>query len=164
VIVSITGGANTLKLAPRLEDAIRKGVAALGRDMNALLIDGGSASGVMALTGEAMRLAGSQGLVLMGFASWNCMVSRDLLEGNAGEPTARRYVQGVPNHRDGAGLDPGHTHFVLVDAGPGSGWGAELPLRTGVTKLVRCRPSKLGAFALPRPQPCRRCRRCRRRC
>jgi hypothetical protein len=80
------------------------------------VVDGATNAGVMALLGEARMERGMRfdlvGVVVDGLAAW---------PGRAGF---------LP---DGADLDPGHSHFVLV---PGEEWGAESPWLARVTATL----------------------------
>jgi SLOG in TRPM, prokaryote len=81
----------------------------------AYLVDGGTRSGVVALAGEARRVAGAQtphiGVVAAGTVQW----------------------PGQPNTPDTEALEPNHTHVVLV---PGNQWGDEAPWLSAVASAL----------------------------
>jgi hypothetical protein len=108
-LIMVFGGAKGLddsqkvRLAELFTDAIAPAAAELG----ALVIDGGTQSGVMAMMGEALARDG-RGSQLLGVA-----------------PAGKVTYPGAPsdaNIGDGAPLDPNHSHFVLVESDE---WGGE---------------------------------------
>ena len=136
VLISITGSAQSLDISPRLSEAFCKGLVSAGRVTTAIFFTGGTASGVMRLVGDAVTTPGGRSLPLIGFTSWNNVQSNAVLEGNQGEAQPRRYVHSGDNDRDTAGLEPRHTHFILVDSGEGRTWGSEIAMRNAVTRLL----------------------------
>src|SRR5262245_2365168 len=108
-LIMVFGGAKELddsrksRLAELFIDAIAPAAAELG----ALVIDGGTQSGVMAMMGEAFARDG-RGFQLLGIAP-------------AGKVT---YPGNPSNARNGdrAPLEPNHSHFVLVESDE---WGGE---------------------------------------
>ena len=131
VLISITGGATSLKLSQRLEQAFTRGLQAVAQSTNAVIFTGGTSAGVMALVGSVFAHS-TEPIPLIGFLSWTKLHGRQFLEGNSGEVEPRAYVAGERNNANGAGLESRHTHFVLADGGEGSGWGAEISLRDSV--------------------------------
>jgi hypothetical protein len=108
-LIMVFGGAKGLddsqkaRLAELFTDAIAPAAAELG----ALVIDGGTQSGVMAMMGDALARDG-RGSQLLGVA-----------------PAGKVTYPGAPsdaNIGDGAPLDPNHSHFVLVESDE---WGGE---------------------------------------
>ena len=53
VLLSVTGGAASLALDPRLEEILLSGLASATRSARAWIIDGGTDAGVMGLVGRA---------------------------------------------------------------------------------------------------------------
>ncbi|RYZ30549.1 MAG: DUF4231 domain-containing protein [Chitinophagaceae bacterium] len=104
VILSI-GGADKLddSLMPRLTQLYGRGIARAAAGAKALIIDGGTAAGVMALMGEGVAAQGYRS-TLIGVAP----INKVSFEG--GDNTA------------GTQLEPNHTHFVLTE---GKDWGSE---------------------------------------
>jgi SLOG in TRPM, prokaryote len=83
------------------------GVTPVAADAGALIVDGGTQSGVMAMMGEAVaRRPGA--CHLLGIAP----------EGKIAHPE----ISGASAMSDGAQLEPNHSHFVLVDSDE---WGGE---------------------------------------
>jgi SLOG in TRPM, prokaryote/SMODS and SLOG-associating 2TM effector domain 1/Protein of unknown function (DUF4231) len=125
-VLLLIGGADSLdeKLNPQLTKLFEHGVARATATINAVIIDGGTQAGVMAMMG--------QGVADRGFKS--------PLVGVA--PLAMVHFPGS----DGKGetpLDPNHTHFVLVK---GHAWGSETNV---IFKLVNAlRSSKVPAVVL----------------
>jgi hypothetical protein len=108
-LIMVFGGAKGLddsqkvRLAELFTDAIAPAAAELG----ALVIDGGTQSGVMAMMGEALARDG-RGSQLLGVA-----------------PAGKVTYPGAPsdaNIGNGTPLEPNHSHFVLVE---GDEWGSE---------------------------------------
>jgi hypothetical protein len=108
-LIMVFGGAKGLddsgkaRLAELFTDAIAPAAAELG----ALVIDGGTQSGVMAMMGEALARDG-RGSQLLGIA-----------------PSGKVTYPGGPsdaNIGDGVPLEPNHSHFVLVESAE---WGGE---------------------------------------
>lgn len=108
-LIMVFGGAKGLddsrkaRLAQLFTDAIAPAAAELG----ALIIDGGTQSGVMAMMGEAVARDGRK-CQLLGVA-----------------PTGKVTFPGSPGDADIADpvpLEPNHSHFVLVE---GKDWGDE---------------------------------------
>jgi hypothetical protein len=108
-VIMVLGGAKGLddsrkaRLAKLFSDAIAPAAA----ELDALIIDGGTQSGVMAMVGEAFARRG-RGCQLLGIA-----------------PAGKATYPGSPAEAsiaDGAPLEPNHSHFVLVESNE---WGGE---------------------------------------
>ena len=108
-LIMVFGGAKGLddsqktRLAELFSDAVAPAAAELG----ALVIDGGTQSGVMAMMGEAVARDGRR-CQLLGMA-----------------PAGKVTYPGGPGDAgiaDGAPLEPNHSHFVLVESNE---WGGE---------------------------------------
>ncbi|MBP8197288.1 MAG: hypothetical protein KAX64_01885 [Chromatiaceae bacterium] len=97
------------RLAPRLDE------------LDALVIDGGTPFGVMALMGRARRRSAA-GFPLLGVAPLG-RIALDPADGVSGPPTVEADAK-VP-------LDANHTHFLLI---PGERWGDESPWITDVAE------------------------------
>jgi hypothetical protein len=97
------------RLAPRLDE------------LDALVIDGGTPFGVMALMGRARRRSAA-GFPLLGVAPLG-RIALDPAEGVSDPPAVEADAK-VP-------LDANHTHFLLV---PGERWGDESPWITDVAE------------------------------
>ena len=114
-IILILGGASTLDehLIPRLAQLFGRGIARAAIETSAVIIDGGTQSGVMRLIGEGVAGRGYQsslvGVAPAALITW------------PGEAAA-----GVP-------LEPHHSHFVLVE---GNAWGDETPTMYDLARLL----------------------------
>src|SRR6185503_710349 len=123
-VILILGGAAGLeeKFKQRLIQLFGRGIARAAANANAVLIDGGTQSGVMAMMGQGVADRGHK-CSLIGVAP-KALVQ---YPGSAIQSS-------VP-------LDPNHSHFVLVE---GDEWGSELgtifsltnALTAGVAKVV----------------------------
>lgn len=106
-VILIIGGADNIdeKLAPRLIQLFGRGIARAAANANAVIIDGGTKSGVMAMMGQGVSDRGCKcsliGVAPKGLVSY---------PGSAVSATT-------------VDLDPNHSHFVLVE---GNAWGSEL--------------------------------------
>jgi len=109
-LILVIGGAAELDEAvkPRLVQLCGRGIARATASIDALILDGGTQAGVMALVGQGVADRGRK-TALVGVAP-------------AGKVT---YPDGPADGSipDGAALDPNHSHFVLVDSHE---WGGEL--------------------------------------
>jgi hypothetical protein len=108
-VIMVFGGAKGLddSRKARLAELFRNAIAPAVADAGALVIDGGTESGVMAMMGEALARNGRESQ-LLGIA-----------------PAGKVTYPGGPNDAkigDGAPLEPNHSHFVLVESDE---WGGE---------------------------------------
>lgn len=108
-LILLLGGADHLDnaLLPKLRQVFNRGIARAALRTGALIIDGGTDSGVMALMGQAVTDNGRQ-TPLLGVA-----------------PAAKVTYPGGPAGSDSSNsvpLNPNHSQFVLT---PGSEWGDE---------------------------------------
>ncbi len=108
-LIMLVGGAAGLdkSLKPHLVQLFSRGISHAVADRNALIIDGGTQAGVMAMMGQGVADRGR-----------NCILLGVVPAGKATYP-------GGPTEgciEDGASLDPNHSHFVLVDSNE---WGGE---------------------------------------
>jgi hypothetical protein len=108
-LIMVFGGAKGLDDSrnARLGELFTSAVAPAAAEAGALVIDGGTQSGVMAMMGEALARDGRESQ-LLGIA-----------------PAGKVTYPGGPkdaNIGDGAPLEPNHSHFVLVESDE---WGDE---------------------------------------
>ena len=108
-LIMVFGGAKGLddSRKARLAELFTDAIAPAAVDVGALVIDGGTQSGVMAMMGEALARDG-QGCELLGVA-----------------PSGKVTYPGDSNPaniENGTPLEPNHSHFVLVE---GDEWGSE---------------------------------------
>jgi SLOG in TRPM, prokaryote len=121
VLVSV-GGAGGITSAGLADMAriLEPVVLAMDR-WGATVLDGGTDSGVMKVIGQARQAAGAQ-FPLVGVAAEGTVI-----------------LPGMPAARDAAGLEPHHSHIILV---PGSTWGDESPWLSRIaTSIADGRPS-----------------------
>lgn len=117
-VVVVVGGAAGLDRADRrrLRPLFEAGLAPVVDDLDAVVVDGGTRSGVMRVIGEARFRTGGQ-FPLVGVAAAGTIA----------------LVGDRPPRHDAARLDAHHTHFVVV---PGATWGAEAPWIAQVASIV----------------------------
>jgi len=139
VLISVTGGARHFDLPKELRQAFESGLDKVSRTGNAWLITGGTDSGVMKLTGEALP----ERMTAIGICPWGVISGRDALLRAEGEPA--QYVNFGTEPLEGgfkrAALEHHHSHFLLYDSEPGCWdhpklWGTEIPLRNAVEKAL----------------------------
>ena len=109
-VLVVVGGADSLEpqLAGRLQRLFERGALRAAAATGAAVVDGGTASGVMAVLGEASA-ASDTTVPLLGVA-----------------PAAKVTWPGDPRKLAGVtGLEANHSHFVLAD---GEDWGDETTL------------------------------------
>lgn len=116
VLVGGAGGMADEDLAT-LADVLRTAVVPHVDQYDAVVVDGGTDSGVMRLIGRARHAAGA----------------RFPLVGVAAEGTVVVAGAAPPDFPDAAELEPHHSHVVLV---PGTDWGAEAPWIADVAGVV----------------------------
>ena len=142
-VISVIGGAHPpeggLQLSPRLSHLFARGLAAAVRATNALVVSGGTGTGIMELVGDAVGEEGASAPNLLGFYSWGRIANSHRLANNAGEFEPRT----LPVEAAGGGgsgpaarsveLEAHHSHLVLVDSAGESGeCGDEARLRDAV--------------------------------
>ena len=119
-VILVCGGADTLDpaIAPKLTQLIGRGLLRAGRAAGAVIIDGGTDAGVMALIG---RTAGttSEPIILIGVAPEALIQRPDIsdVEASGGR----------------VALAPNHTHFVLTH---GEKWGDETPVMFDLVQAI----------------------------
>jgi hypothetical protein len=108
-LIMVFGGAKGLddSRKARLAELFTDAIAPAAVEVGALVIDGGTQSGVMAMMGEALARDG-RGSQLLGIAPVGKVTY-------PGDPSPANIGNGTP-------LEPNHSHFVLVE---GDEWGSE---------------------------------------
>ncbi len=104
-VILLAGGAALMRqeVEARLQALFTKGLASAASTLHALIIDGGTDSGVMALMGQAVAMQ-EQKPTLLGVS-----------------PAGKVSYPGKTGSEEETGsLDPHHSHFVLVETGE---WG-----------------------------------------
>jgi hypothetical protein len=110
-VILLFGGAAGLDDSRKahLETLFAEGVAPVAAELGALIVDGGTQSGVMAIMGKAVAKSHST-VQLLGIAP----------KGKITNPE----IAGGSKISEGAALEPNHSHFVLVESDE---WGGETP-------------------------------------
>jgi hypothetical protein len=110
-LLVLVGGADALQdnIRTRLAELLERGVVRAVSTTGAMVVDGGTAAGVMALMGEAAA-EGPGRIPLLGVAP----AGKVTYPGNAHAPAP-----------DTAALEPNHSHFVLANS---AAWGGETSL------------------------------------
>jgi hypothetical protein len=108
-LIMVFGGAKGLddSRKARLAELFIDAIGPVAAELGALVIDGGTQSGVMAMMGEAVAQDGRR-FQLLGIAP----------KGKITHPE----ITGETAVSDGAPLEPNHSHFVLVESAE---WGGE---------------------------------------
>ncbi len=119
-VVVVVGAADSLEpsVVPWLTQQFSRGLAVAATKTDALLIDGGTASGAMAVLGEAIA---------------DRMPRPDLL--GVAPLSKVTYPGGPPAGGERVALEPHHTHFVLTD---GDEWGQETELLFQLADNISC--------------------------
>jgi hypothetical protein len=109
-LILLIGGADRLdeKLSNRLTQLFSRGIARAAVDAEALIMDGGTQAGVMAIMGQGVADRGRKSS-LLGVAP----MEKVTYPGGPAAPAGSE---------DSSPLDPNHSHFVLVE---GKEWGSE---------------------------------------
>jgi len=109
-VLVVFGGADTLsgESHERAVGVVGPGVVRGAHVANAVVVDGGTAVGVMAIVGRAVAQNGDGRPLLLGVA-----------------PAGLVTYPGAGSTAEGADLEPNHSHFVLT---PGAEWGSETAL------------------------------------
>lgn len=130
-VILVIGGADDLdeKLIPRLTQLYGRGIGRAAVDVKALIIDGGTAAGVMSLMGEGVAAHGYQA-ALLGVS-----------------PLNKVYYPGS-TLTDGVSLEPNHSHFVLVE---GDKWGSETAMLFGLLNGLTAKASDVSNQSLKIP-------------
>ncbi|XP_028404438.1 transient receptor potential cation channel subfamily M member 2-like isoform X2 [Dendronephthya gigantea] len=141
LVISVTGGAKSFHLKPRLKEVFQRGLIKAAKSTGAWIITGGTHTGVMKHVGEAVRQikvvgGASSDINVIGVATWG-IVDRDsdlTSESGLGKHPAR--YRTTPEETSKAPLDSSHTHFLLVDNGTVGQYGVEIDLRSKVEEAI----------------------------
>ena len=145
-IISVTGGAENFKISKEYTTIFKKGIVKAASAMKAMIIDGGSASGVMLEVGKAVEEDGDQ-IATLGIIPWKVVSARE--ESNlkpVGKPTCSlqydynvrkyRHVEKTTKNENETVLDSNHRYFAFVDVAhtgqpeaEQAAWGLEIPFR-----------------------------------
>jgi hypothetical protein len=134
-LIAVTGGAQDFGMRQEVEEAVFNGILEAATVTKACIIDGGTDTGVMKLLGEAVQRS-SHRLGLIGVAGWGSIIGRESLA-QAGGQQCIPYAKTQPNSAWGAGLDPNHRYFILVDDGSVGKFGCEIFARSQLERILR---------------------------
>ncbi|MEB3295262.1 MAG: hypothetical protein VKJ24_19075 [Synechococcales bacterium] len=117
-VLVIIGGAKFLAAAEfdRLRVLFQESIVPIAEQWNAVVLDGGTQSGVMQLMGESRRDRSAQ-FPLVGVAPAALVQLPASVSAGRGQGSGSGMTQ-----KDPVQLEPHHTHFILV---PGTAWGDE---------------------------------------
>lgn len=157
LLISVTGGAKTFALKPKLVKAFSDGLMKAAQSTGAWIVTGGSHAGVMKLVGEAVRdysaAHGSRKKVTaIGIAPWGCVSQKNLLI-NDGNYTVD-YQEPKRIKANETTLDPNHSHFLLVDNGTQHKFATEIPFRAKIEKAISEMKTDTGQDAVTVPVVC----------
>ena len=135
LILTVTGGAKSFDLRPKLKQLFRKGLIKAAQSSGAWIITGGMDAGVMSHVGEAVRdctNTNNAPIVCLGIAPWGCIAYRDknLVKSNGKWPALYEQEPLVGSAKKMSHIDPNHTHFIFVDNGTTNKYGTEIDFRT----------------------------------
>ena len=114
-----------------LQSAFSRGLAKAAQATQALVVTGGTNSGVMKMTGRALSDADAR-VQCLGVATWGVINGRDRLEGTHDlHQTVALDRLAMANSDKGVNLEPNHSHFIFVDNGREGkhAWGGEIVFR-----------------------------------
>lgn len=123
ILISVTGGALSFDLPPKLEYMLKRGLAKAASSKSAWIIDGGTNSGVMKYVGEAVAtLDASISPPVIGIVPWAIVNGKDSLSRaleDGSDLRGRLAFYGNPDLHPvpSRSLDANHSHFILVDDG-----------------------------------------------
>jgi hypothetical protein len=147
VVISVTGGANTLGLSSFMTRNIKKGLMEGALKTGAWVTTGGTDNGeygVMRLVGEAAVEVGGQ-VPVFGVATWGCIQDNEQLtkdssvrRDDTANITGVPYQKRTPLEGKSAYLDSNHGFFLLVDSGEQK-WGGEGEMRAKLESAI-CQP------------------------
>eukprot|EP00045_Choanoeca_perplexa_P004986 m.42265 g.42265 ORF g.42265 m.42265 type:complete len:1442 (+) comp12868_c0_seq3:49-4374(+) len=162
-VLSITGGATTFDLPPRLDQMIRQGLQKTAAASNSWIVTGGMNTGVMKYVGDALADVSNEQIgipPLIGICPWNVLNNKEALCGQQypeKQLGGRVALYGHPDESSETykSLDKHHTHFLCVDNGSqdSSAFGAEIALR-GKLEALLGRLSSSGEFGVAFPVAC----------
>jgi hypothetical protein len=115
-IISVTGGTEILDSNDEISLKISHEILKTAKTMKALIVDSGSAFGIMAAVSEAFQKDGDQ-IATLGIIPWNAVAGKDAIEGK----TVYRGNADTKYRKNEINLDRNHTFFALIETEcPGS--------------------------------------------
>ena len=138
-LIAVTGGAQDFAMDERTTELVFSGILRAAITAGACITDGGTDAGVMKLLGEAVERNGHR-VDIVGVAGWGIVIGRDCMARRGGAAAAAGrafYSKAHPNWAGGAGLDPNHRYFLLVDNGSAGSFGTEIEARAKLEGILR---------------------------
>ncbi|KAL1511236.1 hypothetical protein AB1Y20_006047 [Prymnesium parvum] len=134
IIISITGGAQDFTMHHQLRGAFERGLAKASISAKSMIFTAGSDTGVMKLVGAAKQRHGIEA-PLIGIFPWGATNGREQLMRNCGTIA---WYKPTPPSKEGAPLNPHHTHFIFVDDGTenSASWGSEIQMRSKIESTL----------------------------
>ena len=147
LILDVTGSAQDMLLDQSNEYALRRALTILSKLGNVWVISAGTDTGIMKILGSTIRAIESEeeihiplvGIVPFGATNnFEMLVAHAIDDRNHLELTSGdvEYPHTFAS-REGAALNPNHSHFLLVDDGTrgAKAWGCEIPLRSALVNF-----------------------------
>ncbi|XP_057301332.1 transient receptor potential cation channel subfamily M member 7-like [Hydractinia symbiolongicarpus] len=145
LLISVTGGAKSFKLNPKLKALFTAGLSKVVQSTGAWVTTGGTNTGVMKHVGEALQGSSTFGINnnaeitrnvnCIGIATWGIVNDRKRLTNTKGKTVDYHMTSSF--EMTGACLDNNHTHFLLVDSGLINRYGGEIAFRGALEKCIR---------------------------
>jgi len=139
VVISVTGSAMDFSLDSGLQQIATEGIARAAKATDAWTFTGGTDAGVMKLVAGALASA-KVVTPIIGVTPFHKITDKkrfyDPKRDADRRPRPVHYVKRIQNSDASASLDEQHSHFLLVDGGPGSSWGSEIELRSKVEEKI----------------------------
>ena len=147
LIISVTGGAKNFTIPLKTKNAFKLGLIKAATSTNALIITGGTNTGVMKLVGDAIAesVIDTSCIDVLGIATWGIVADRDKLEkeekngSNSQLSDNNIAVDYRPDNSEENGVlfDSNHSHFILVDNGSVGKYGVEIKFRSDLENELR---------------------------
>jgi hypothetical protein len=142
-LISVTGGLRYFEMdGPTVEmdgptvDSIFPGIVQAAVKTGACIIDDGYDSGVIKLLGEAV-VRGGESVDLIGLTGWGSCKGREYTD--KGPADKAFYSKAHANWLVRAGLDPNHSHFLLIDNCTGGCFRTEIAARNKLESMLQDR-------------------------
>ena len=139
IVISVTGSAREFSLDSGLQQIATEGIARAAKATDAWIFTGGTGTGVTKLVAGALASA-KVVTPIIGVTPFHKIADKhrfyDPKHDSDRRPRRVHYVKRVQNSAASSALDEQHSHFLLVDDGPGSSWGSEIKLRGKVEETI----------------------------
>jgi hypothetical protein len=120
ILLSVTGGAMSFDLPPKLDEMIKIGLQKAAKTESLWITSGGTNSGVMQYVGEAVNggTDTKSDCPVIAIATWSIIHNKERLETHPdGQPMqgGLAYYGRTTEQTPSLALDQNHTHYILVD-------------------------------------------------